>query len=1044
MAAMAKTYGPIRLAVAAVTILACLLAWCPCALALNPALDVSQYSHTAWKIREGFSEGSIISTAQTPDGYLWVGTSFGLSRFDGVQNVPWRPPPDQHLPSNTITRLIVAHDGTLWIGTWNGLASWKNGKLTQYAELAGSAIFALVEDHEGSIWAGANGPPPDGKFCEIRNGSVRCHPEMDGVAHGVFGLHEDREGNLWVGVEAGVWRWKSGPPVFYPVPGLPNGRMQSMVDSDDGAVLIATTDAMMRLADGKVNAVYRFPAARRGFRVLSLLRDRDGGLWVGPAGRGLVHIHQGRTDVFSQSDGLSGDDIYGLFEDRERNIWVDTINGLDRFSEPSVVTYSRKQGLSEIPWGGVLAATDGSVWFATLDGLNRLKQGNVTTYHQHRAARGTREIVGSGLPDEGVGSLFEDSRGRIWVSTLNEIGYLKNDRFIPTAPPGGLISSLTEDSSGNMWIANRDLGLFRLSPLNEFQRIPWSAFGRTDAAVVLTSDPSHDGLWLGFTKGGIAWFRDGHVRSTYSAADGLGEGSVNQLRFDGKGALWIATEGGLSRLDNGRVATLSSKSGLPCDAVQWTMEDAQSVWLMTACGLVQVARSELDEWAIAGEKSNRTIHATVFDSSDGLRTLAVVGHYTPRVSRSPDGKLWFIAPDGISVVDPRQLPFNKLSPPVHIEKITANRKAYEATSPAGGPLRLPALIRDLQIDYTALSLVAPDKVRFRYKLEGRDRDWQDAGTRRQAFYSDLPPHIYRFRVAACNNSGVWNEAGDTLDFSIAPTYYQTRWFQLSCVATFLALLWALYQSRVHQLARQFNVGLEARVNERTRIARELHDSLLQNLHGLLFRFQAARNMLPRRTEEAMESLDGAIMRTEQAIAESRDTIKDLRSERVTSTDLAELLTQTGRELEIAADANGNPPIFRVIVEGERQTLSPALQDEVYRIARELVRNAFQHAGAHHIEAEIRYDNHLLRVLVRDDGKGIDPKVLKEGGQPGHWGLPGVRERAKQIGARLDFWSEAGAGTEVQLTVPVSIGSERPRDGSRFRLFAKSKSHEQQS
>jgi len=238
--------------------------------------------------------------------------------------------------------------------------------------------------------------------------------------------------------------------------------------------------------------------------------------------------------------------------------------------------------------------------------------------------------------------------------------------------------------------------------------------------------------------------------------------------------------------------------------------------------------------------------------------------------------------------------------------------------------------------------------------------------------------------------------------------------------------------------------LEERVNERTRIARELHDTLLQNLHGLLFRFQAARNMLPRRTEEAMGALDGAILRTEQAIAESRDTIKDLRAERVTPTDLAELLTQTGRELESVADANGNPPIFRVIVEGERQTLSPALQDEVYRIARELLRNAFQHAHAHRIEAEIRYDNHLLRVLIRDDGKGMDPKVLKEGGQPGHWGLPGVRERAKQIGARLDFWSEAGAGSEVQLTVPASGASERRRDDSRFRLFRKTRSHEHQS
>ena len=363
-----------------------------CAFALNPAPDVSQYAHTAWKIRDGFAKGSILSIAQTPDGYLWLGTAFGLYRFDGVRNVLWQPPPDQHLPSSTITSLVASRDGTLWVGTRNGLSSWKNGKLTQYPELAGLAIRALVEDHEGSIWAGTNGSPgpPDGKLCEIRNGSVRCHPEMGGVTHGVFGLHEDDKGNLWVGLEMGVWRWRPGPAEFYAVPGLSNGRMQGMADGEDGSVLIAATGAVMGLADGKAEAVYPFPAARRGFRFLRMLRDRDGGLWVGPAGRGIVHIHQGRTDVFSESDGLSGDDIYDLFEDREGNIWVATINGLDRFHELPVVTYSKKQGLSDIPWGGMLAARDGSVWFATLNGLNRLSHGQVAVYRQHKTARRAR------------------------------------------------------------------------------------------------------------------------------------------------------------------------------------------------------------------------------------------------------------------------------------------------------------------------------------------------------------------------------------------------------------------------------------------------------------------------------------------------------------------------------------------------------------------------------------------------------------------------------------------------------------------------------
>ena len=825
-----------------------------CAFALNPAQDVSQYAHTAWKIRDGFAKGSILSIAQTPDGYLWLGTAFGLYRFDGVRNVLWQPPPDQQLPSTTISRLVAARDGALWIGTWSGLVSWKNGKLTQYAELAGLHIFALVEDDEGSIWAGTSGPP-DGKLCEIRNGGVRCHPEMGGVDRGVFGLHKDGKGNLWVQSETGVWRWRPGPPQFYAVPGLLNGRRQSMADGEDGALLIATTGAVMRLADGKAEAVYRFPTARRGFRRLEMLRDRDGGLWVCPAGRGIVHIYQGRTDVFSGSDGLSGDDIYDLFEDREGNIWVATINGLDRFHELPVVTYSKKQGLSDIPWGGMLTAMDGSVWFATLNGLNRLSHDRVVVYRQHRTARG-QEVVGSGLPDEGIGSLFQDSRGRIWVSTLTGIGYLETDRFVPTSAPGGLVGSITMDASGNLWIANRELGLLRLSQDNVFPPIPWAAFGRKDPALVLATDPLHGGLWLGFSRGGIVWFRDGQVRSSYSATDGLGKGAVNQLRFDSEGALWIATEGGITRFKDGHIVTLTSKSGLPCDPVQWTMEDdAQSVWLMMPCGLVRVARSELDTWASAPNKTQRTIHTTVFDNSDGLRSFAVVGDYTPRVAKSRDGKLWFMSPDGISVVDPRHLAFNKLPPPVHIEQIVADDKTYEVSSQERGGLRLPPRVRDVTIDYTALSFVAPEKVRFRLKLEGQDSDWRDVVNQRQVEYSNLPPGPYRFHVLASNNSGVWNEEGGVLEFAIDPAYWQTNWFRVSCVTVLLVLLWALYQLRLRQMAYQFNMRLEERVSERTRIARDLHDTLLQSFQGLLLRFQTVSQLLPARPEEAKQRLD---------------------------------------------------------------------------------------------------------------------------------------------------------------------------------------------
>jgi signal transduction histidine kinase len=358
-------------------------------------------------------------------------------------------------------------------------------------------------------------------------------------------------------------------------------------------------------------------------------------------------------------------------------------------------------------------------------------------------------------------------------------------------------------------------------------------------------------------------------------------------------------------------------------------------------------------------------------------------------------------------------------------------------------MQLPPELRDLEIDYSALSFVVPEKNLFRYKLEGYDNDWQDVGNRRQAFYTNLPPRRYRFRVIACNNSGVWNETGDSFEFSIAPAYYQTLWFKMLCAAAFLALVWALYQRRLHMIRRQYASGLEATVGERMRVARELHDTLLQSFQGVAFQLQAARKLFLRKADNAQQILDEAIVATEEALQEGRSAIGDLRPEPAAQRDLPELLNVVGNELATAHEGNGHSPSYRVVVEGKQQDLSPMLQDEVYRVSREVIRNAFTHAAASHIEVEIRYDQDQLRLRVRDDGKGIDPKVLAEG-QSGHFGIPGMRERALRIGARLDFWSEMGAGTEVELTVPASMAYEKQRDGRRFRLFNRAGKHDQRS
>jgi signal transduction histidine kinase len=438
---------------------------------------------------------------------------------------------------------------------------------------------------------------------------------------------------------------------------------------------------------------------------------------------------------------------------------------------------------------------------------------------------------------------------------------------------------------------------------------------------------------------------------------------------------------------------------------------------------VRIAHAELDAWAGAIDKdknAKRSIQATVFDSSDGARSIVYPFGFCPPVAKAADGKLWFATVEGVSVIDPRRLAFNRLPPPVNIEQITADRKTYNTLSNFTGPLRLPPLIRDLQIDYTALSLVAPEKVLFRYKLEGYDRDWQDAGTRRQAFYSSLPPRNYRFRVIACNNSGVWNEAGTFLDFSIAPAYYQTRWFRLSIAAAFLVMLAALYQVRVRYLRQQFNMRLEERVNERTRIARELHDTLLQSVQGLILKFHAATKQIPD-DQPARQILENAIDRADEVLAEGRDRVRDLRSTALSLTDLPDAFRRVAEETP-----QGHQATFKTFVEGNARELDQTVLEESYRIGREAIINALKHSNGRNVEVEITYHSRQFRLRVRDDGRGIDREILEDGGRPDHFGLQGMRERADKIGARLQFWSRPESGTEVELIVPAATAYQNAR------------------
>ena len=1012
-----------------------LLALSPSVFALNPSLDISQYGHTSWKIRDGAFKGEISAIAQTPDGYLWLGTEFGLFRFDGVRFTPWQPPTEQHLPSTYVWSLLTSRDGTLWIGTDKGLATWKDGRLTQYPTFAGQYIFRLLEDREGVIWASASALPT-GKLCSIKNDNIKCFGEDGSFGRAIFGLYQDSMGALWVGSEFGLSRWLSGSPTYYPMQ-APNG-IQGIAEDNDGTLLIGSQGRVQRFVDGKTQE-YPLPGIAGKIEVDRMLRDRDGSLWIGTTAggaRGLLHVHDGKLDSFGAADGLTSDYIHRLFEDHEGNIWVSTLGGLDRFRDFTVATFTEKQGLVNDQVGSVLAAKDGSVWIGTYKGLSRWNNGKFTSYTNGAKSTpaGAKVITVRGFPEGGVASLFEDDRGRIWVSFRDAIGYLQNDRFVPIPDlhhQGGILG-IDQDTSGNVWIIGEVAGLIRVQNLHDVRQFSWAALGRKDHVSAMVHDPQ-GGVWVGFHYGDVAYLVDGQVRKSYSTADGLAAGRVNQLRIDADGALWAATDGGLSRLQAGQWSTLSSKVGLACNGIHWSMEDdSHALWFRTECGLMRIERNELDNWFSAfdtNRQATSTLHPMILDNSDGLMLRADSGHLSPQVAKSPDGKLWFLGGDGVSMIDTRHLRSNTLPPPLNIPEITADRKTYDPASSANGRVQLPQLTRDLVIDYAALSFVAPEKILFRYKLENYDVDWQDVGNRRQAFYNNLQPGNYRFRVIACNNNGVWNETGAYLDFVIAPAYYQTDWFRGLLVVGFLLVLVGLYQLRLRQVAQQLRGQTEARIEERERIARDLHDTLLQSVQGLILKFDAGVKRIPKH-EPAREIMEKALDDADVVLAEGRDRLRNLRGTVQRTDDLPAAF-----QLVAAQTPQGKGVTLKTVVEGNVRELRPIIRDESYSIGREALINALTHSHCSNVELEITYEDRQFHLRVRDNGNGIDPKILAEG-RPDHWGLPGMKERANAMGAQLNVWSRPETGTEVELIVPGAIAYQVAREKSIKSWFRK--------
>jgi PAS domain S-box-containing protein len=783
------------------TVLATLLLLAlPRALALDPDRRISQYGHTIWRIQDG-AISPPTNIAQTTDGFLWITTAQGLMRFDGVRFMQWQPPQGQTLPGTHFSAVFGSRDGSLCIGTTRGLARWKDGQLRTFTDLEHpTGIGEIIEDDSGTIWATRYGlNAREAPLCSISEEALRCFGKKDGipVTYGL-GLTHDSKGNIWFGSSVLV-RWRPGTPAttyFAEIAReLAKGDGVGDVALGPSGTAWASLDGMgpklgvQYYSGGKWTsyAVPGFEAAR--VRPFALLVDRRGSLWVGTKDDGVYRIYGGVADHYGLSDGLSGNSVGSLYEDREGNIWVTTDGGLDMFRDTALISYTTRQGVSDSDFHSVLALRNGAVWIGTGSALNILRKQD-----------GKPVIFDRNLSGREVGPMLEDHSGVVWLGVDLALMRFRNGRFREVQPPGGQpfaslggVTGIAEDSGGTIWVLTRRGQLFSIvGDKIEKQASPnydlgWLKYLLADA---------NGGVWLGTQKGKstISYFRDGRLQTTPLSSP-QGPVGIRAPFVDSDNSLLVPSSQGLYRLNHGQLTLFSSDNGLPCPETFNAIRDNHgALWIYTRCGLVRITEPEWAKWI---ENPHVAVSVMILDALDGAQA-GTGNSYQPTSSKTPDGRLWFVTGVSAQVLNPDRLYENVLPPQVYVEGVVADRKRFDATS----LVKVPALSRDLEIDYTAPSFSVPQKVRFRYMLGGRDREWQDAGTRRQAFYTDLKPGHYRFRVTARNSHGVWNQTGASLDFVVLPAYYQTNWFRLSCLAAFIALLWVLHRWRVHQLKTQ--------------------------------------------------------------------------------------------------------------------------------------------------------------------------------------------------------------------------------------------------
>ncbi len=972
-----------------------LLLFHPTALALDPTRSLNQFSYQTWQTGSGLPQNTVHSILQSRDGYVWLATEGGLVRFDGVQFTVFDTRNTPALKSDNIRSLVEDQEGSLWVATPEGVYVRRGGEFSNVSGHTGAAVsnvLALYRDHLARIWA----IEPEG----LEAWSIDPHKPakaerlrwQEGSPRLTGAMAADINGTILVGSENGL-RVSQNGRLRELTTNLPVGAVNALMPDRSSNLWVGTARGLFVAKPHELHRFEPVPVSFPGDAVLALFEDWEGSIWVG-CRSGITRLVKDRDGRFQSERALSGQYVIAMAEDAEGDLWIGSEStGATIARNQKFVAYTTRDGLASDIVRCVFESHDGVLSVGTDAGLTQ-KEGN--RYSQLT----TREGLSSNI----VLSMGNDREGRLNAGTPDGLNLVSRAGAVSvTTSADGLaddfVRSIYRDTDGSLWIGTRR-GLSHEESPGRFATFTQADGLGSDLVGAVLRDHRGD-LWVG-TLNGLSRLH-GRRFVTLRTHDGLSSNVVTDLYEDADGDLWVATQnGGLDVLVAGVCHPVPQQVGLPATIFGMSEDANGELWFSSKTGIARANRNELKKAAL-----NRSNGATAiwYDTSDGLRIneASVGGH--PEVWKAQDGTLWFSMLKGVAALYPSAARLNRVLPPVVIESVKIDDRLFE-------PFQVSAVKPGhsrFAFEYAGLSFVAPQKVLYRYKLDGFDKGWVEAGLQRIAYYTNIPPGAYRFRVAARNNDGFWNETGAVLSFRLEPHYYQTAWFYALVVFAFAALCYFIYRWRVAEVEARFQAVSE----ERNRIAREIHDTLAQGFVGVSMQLEIVSRLLSSSAEAAREHLDQARLQVRESLSEARRSIWQLRSQSSESEDLASRLSKSARQI-----IGSSPVKLSMEVRGTYRSLRSNVEDELLRIGQEAVTNALRHAEAASISIELVYAARKLRMTISDDGLGFSVGSFSSGPN-GHFGLKGMRERAAQINANLVVDSAEGKGTRVSVEAPLN-------------------------